>query len=77
MRSDSEADDRRDGMNKESQSQAWRAHDHETEELLFLEQLAKLARDKTPPAPTSDHGWKQLTNLVRPNIGNKSRSNPQ
>jgi len=64
-------------MSEESQSQAWREHDHETEELLFLQQLAKLARDKTPPTSTNDHGWKQITNLVRPNIGNKSRSNPK
>jgi len=64
-------------MSKELQSQAWRAHDHDTDEILFLEHLAKLARDKTPPAPKHDHGWKQLTNVLRPKSGNTSRRNPE
>jgi len=63
-------------MNKELQSKAWRAHDHETEEVLFLEHLAKLSRDKTPPRIKHDHGWQQITNLLRPKVGNTSRRNP-
>jgi len=62
-------------MSKELQSQAWRAHDNDTDEMLFLEHLAKLARDKTPPAHKNDHGWQQIKNVLRPKIGNTSQRN--